>query len=61
MVESYAGKVLTKQVEKEIKQKSKAKRSRIIKPNSLCTNDYRLDRVNIHVDDKGTIVNIVIG
>ncbi len=36
-------------------------RTRILYPNSVATMDYRLDRLNIHVDAQGQIVRVVCG
>ncbi len=37
------------------------KKLRVIKPNQATTMDYREDRVNVEVDDKGLIIRVSIG
>lgn len=57
----WTGKQITKEVEQKIKQSCKAIKSRIIKPAAMVTEDYWPNRVNIHVDHQGCIIEIKMG
>lgn len=60
-LEDWCGKPLTAGRKREIEEKMNATKSRVIKPNSMSTCDYWPDRVNIHIDEEGTILDIKMG
>jgi translation initiation factor IF-1 len=45
----------------EARNRSGAARMRWIRPGDVVTMDYREDRLNIHLDERGRIVRLVCG
>jgi hypothetical protein len=61
LVASYVGKTRTDAIAAEVARVSGAKSIRWIKPGMAVTMDYREDRLNVRLDDKGKILSFNCG
>lgn len=60
-VQDLKGKLRSSAVEADALARSGAKRVRWIEPGSAVTMDFRVDRLNLHVDKAGTITDARCG
>ncbi|KAH8693238.1 hypothetical protein BGW36DRAFT_399943 [Talaromyces proteolyticus] len=62
-VEKLLGKKLTDSTNDEISfaKTDLPSNHRVVKPNDMTTADYKPDRLNIHVDDDGTVRDVRYG
>jgi hypothetical protein len=55
------GHEFTAAVQKTARDRAHARSVRVIAPGTMVTMDYRIDRLNIHIDDKNHITRIDCG
>ena len=60
-VQSYVGKAADAATMEAARKQAGAGIARILKPGQVVTMEYRIDRLNLHADDKGRITRIACG
>lgn len=55
------GKAVTETMADDARKRSGARAVRVIRPGTMVTMDFRPDRLNIDVDDKGIVTNLRCG
>lgn len=55
------GKAVTETMADDARKRSGARAARVIRPGTMVTMDFRPDRLNIDVDDKGIVTNLRCG
>ena len=61
MNNKWKGQLCSELIEEDITKELKANKSRIIRPDSMYTQDFLSDRVNIFVDEEFKIKDIKVG
>lgn len=60
-IQDYVGEEYRAALEQILANQSGAQRVRVIRPDEVYTMDYRPDRLNIHLDEQGTISELRCG
>ncbi len=60
-IDDLVGKAVTATMEDDARKRSGARAVRVIRRGAMVTMDFRPDRLNIHVDDKGVVTRLRCG
>ena len=57
----YVGQRFTPPMGKVIQKKTRSKAARVIAPDTMVTQDFRVDRVNVAIDDRNIVTRVYCG